>query len=72
LPQVEAAAPARHFDEKVSPDRPAETPGRRAGGSPAANHEIFESITKLAELRDTGVISDADFSAKKAELLARL
>jgi hypothetical protein len=70
LPQV--AVPGRHFDEKASTDRPAEAAGRRAGGSPAATHDILESITKLAELRDTGVISDAEFFAKKAELLARL
>jgi hypothetical protein len=70
LPQI--AVPGRSFDETASPDRPAEARGGGAGGGPAATHGILDSITKLAELRDTGVISDAEFSAKKAELLARL
>jgi Short C-terminal domain len=70
LPQV--AVPGRRVNEKASPDRPAEAAGGRTGGSPATTHDILDSITKLADLRDTGVISDAEFSAKKAELLARL
>jgi hypothetical protein len=34
--------------------------------------DAFVSLTKLAELRDAGVISDADFERKKAELLDRI
>jgi uncharacterized membrane protein YdbT with pleckstrin-like domain len=37
---------------------------------PAAN--IPEQLRQLAELRDSGVISDADFEAKKAQLLERM
>ncbi|MES2717857.1 MAG: SHOCT domain-containing protein [Pseudomonadota bacterium] len=38
------------------------------GGS----QDIFASIERLAELRAKGVLSDDEFSAKKAELLSRL
>jgi CBS domain-containing protein len=39
-----------------------------------ANQEtdIFIAIEKLASLRDKGILTDEEFSAKKAELLARL
>ncbi len=39
-----------------------------------ANQEadIFEAIEKLAHLKDKGILTDAEYSAKKAELLARL
>ena len=39
-----------------------------------ANQEadIFGAIEKLANLKDKGVLTDAEYSAKKAELLARL
>jgi len=33
---------------------------------------IFEAIEKLATLRDKGILTDAEFNTKKAELLARL
>jgi hypothetical protein len=32
----------------------------------------FEAMEKLAHLRDTGVITGAEFAAKKQELLDRL
>lgn len=34
--------------------------------------EVFARLKKLAELRDAGAISDADFEAKKSDLLARI
>ena len=39
-----------------------------------ANQEadIFGAIEKLAHLRDIGILTDAEYSAKKAELLSRL
>jgi hypothetical protein len=33
---------------------------------------ITDELRKLAELRDAGVVTEAEFTAKKAELLARL
>jgi hypothetical protein len=40
----------------------------------AANKEadIFAAIEKLANLKDKGILTDAEYNAKKAELLARL
>jgi hypothetical protein len=34
--------------------------------------DIFVAIEKLANLKDKGILNDAEYSAKKAELLARL
>ena len=43
-------------------------PGRRArnGGG-----DVAEQLRKLAELRDAGVLTDEEYEAKRAELLAR-
>lgn len=38
----------------------------------AAPVDVTEQLHKLASLRDAGILSDEEFSAKKAELLARL
>ncbi|MDD5319069.1 MAG: SHOCT domain-containing protein [Methylococcales bacterium] len=42
--------------------------------APVASQEadIFEAIEKLANLKDKGILTDTEYSAKKAELLARL
>jgi uncharacterized membrane protein YeaQ/YmgE (transglycosylase-associated protein family) len=42
-------------------------PGTQAAGRSG----VDEQLRKLAELRDEGVLSDEEFEAKKAELLAR-
>jgi cell division protein FtsN len=38
----------------------------------AAPSSVPEEIRKLAELRDSGILTEAEFQAKKAELLARM
>ena len=40
--------------------------------SNADEGDIFAKIERLAELRQKGVLSDAEFAGKKAELLGRL
>jgi uncharacterized membrane protein YeaQ/YmgE (transglycosylase-associated protein family) len=47
--------------------------GRPGRGAPQASprSDVSEQLQKLAELRDEGVLSDEEFEAKKAELLAR-
>ena len=42
--------------------------------APAAgsNDDVFETIKKLSELKDNGVITQEEFDAKKAELLAKI
>ncbi len=63
---------------------PVQTPDQSQAAAPAhqtsivntqvANQEadIFAAIEKLANLKDKGILTDAEYSAKKAELLARL
>ena len=43
-----------------------------AGAAPPAGHTIPEQIEKLDELRRRGVITEAEFQAKKTELLGRM
>jgi uncharacterized membrane protein YdbT with pleckstrin-like domain len=45
---------------------------QRWGGAPAAPASIPDQIEKLAQLRAQGVLTDAEFEAKKAQLLDRL
>ena len=46
---------------------------RAAMQPPVEPHQDpVEQIKKLAGLRDAGVLSDAEFDAKKAELLAKV
>lgn len=40
--------------------------------APVATPDVTELISKLASLREAGMLTDDEFSAKKAELLARL
>lgn len=46
--------------------------GNTSGGGGGGGTDIFALIEKLADLRAKGVLSDDEFSAKKAELLSRL
>lgn len=41
-------------------------------GANAAEVDMFAMIERLAELRQKGILSDAEFASKKAELLGRL
>ena len=54
----------------TSPE-PAASPQRPAASS-AGSADILSVLERLAELHRKGVLTDAEFSAKKAELLARL
>jgi hypothetical protein len=72
--QIASAAPATAFPAPTS----AASPGvlgqiaKLAGMSPAAQPDVTEQITKLAALRDQGALTEAEFAAKKAELLGRI
>ncbi len=46
--------------------------GARPGPSAPATPSVPEQIAALADLRDRGAISEAEFEAKKAELLKRM
>jgi hypothetical protein len=45
---------------------------RAAAGPEAAGVDPFEAMEKLSALRDRGVLTEAEFAAKKQELLDRL
>lgn len=71
-----AAAPAASAPV-AAPDAPkpiAEEPARPVAAAPApdGSDDIFGKLERLADLRQKGVLTDLEFEAKKAELLARL
>ena len=43
-----------------------------AGAAPAAKEDPAERLKKLGELKESGVLSDEEFEAKKAEILKEL
>lgn len=69
--EPEAYAPPESFaaPEPGFTSAPAPAP---AAESSADSASIFEMLEKLGGLRDKGILSDAEFNEKKAELLARL
>jgi hypothetical protein len=69
--QAQAPAPAP-FQQ---PSSPAPAPSNFASQQAAptgSQSEIFSSLERLAQLHQSGVLSEDEFRAKKAELLARL
>ncbi|MCR9279368.1 MAG: SHOCT domain-containing protein [Pseudomonadaceae bacterium] len=68
------AAPTPNATPSPSPQQaPPAQPQAAPPPSPAASEdEIFDRIRKLAELKEAGAITEADFEAKKADLLERL
>ncbi len=50
----------------------APTAASPANTATSSDDEIFSRIERLAELRQKGILSEEEFAAKKAELLARL
>lgn len=60
----EAPAPAPAFEP--APQAPYETQPAPEEG------DVFAKIERLAELRQRGILSEAEFSSKKSELLSRL
>jgi Short C-terminal domain len=52
-------------------DDPSEA-GTRAETSPGTGVDVIEIIARLAELRDAGHLTEAEFAAKKADLLDRI
>ena len=46
--------------------------GTASGGGPTDPGTILATIERLSDLHQRGVLTDDEFAAKKAELLARL
>ncbi len=51
---------------------PAAVEGAVAAQAPAPGPDPVAQIKQLAELRDAGILTDDEFAAKKAEILARI
>jgi uncharacterized membrane protein YdbT with pleckstrin-like domain len=48
------------------------TPPASASAAKASSGDVAETLAKLADLRDKGAITQAEFDAKKADLLSRM
>lgn len=68
--QLATATPAAAAPIPASPPGVIEQLTKFAGAVTAP--DVTEQIAKLAELRDQGVLTEDEFSAKKAELLGRI
>ena len=53
----------QYYEEPVQYAQPAPAPA-------AAAPDPIEQLTKLAELKDQGILTDAEFQAQKAKILA--
>jgi hypothetical protein len=51
--------------------RPTEPSGYFGVGATAGEPDVADELAKLAALRDKGILTDAEFAAQKAKLLAR-
>lgn len=72
MPEQEPSGPATSSEPSGPATRP--TPATPASAAPAAGSpdDILGAIEKLADLHSRGILTDAEFAAKKAELLGRL
>lgn len=64
-----------HYSQQKQAEPVASQPAEAFAPAVAANTQLpdlMAQITKLAELRDAGVLTEDEFSGKKAELLARM
>jgi hypothetical protein len=69
LPEVTLAGKTRAAEVEPSS---AAAPGERERHASSSTGEILAAIERLAELRQKNILSEEEFSAKKAELLGRL
>ena len=68
-PAPSAFAPSQTLE---SEPRAAAPPVASAPAAPAGSEDILKTIERLAELRQKNILTEEEFSAKKAELLSRL
>jgi hypothetical protein len=70
-PPAPAPSPPQ-WETQPSIPSPAYTPRATSSSAPQSQDEILSALERLGNLHQKGVLSDAEFNAKKAELLARL
>jgi predicted Zn-dependent peptidase len=56
-------------DEPAPAAAPAPVAAPAPAAAPAAAPDYIEELRRLAELRDAGIVTDAEFEAKKKQLL---
>jgi hypothetical protein len=72
-PQSQYSAPQQQPQQpQQQPQQPQQQQPSFSSSSGENEADIFAKIEKLAALRQKGVLSDDEFNAKKAELLARI
>lgn len=69
VPSATAPEPA---PASPPPAAPASSGSRGPSAAPATATDDMTTLTRLAELRDSGVISAEEYEAKKAEILSRI
>ncbi|MEH3145774.1 MAG: SHOCT domain-containing protein [Methylobacterium frigidaeris] len=75
LPVVDGTAPAgagMPASHAAPVEAPAATPVVPSSPGGPAGGDVLATLERLADLRGRGVLTEAEFAAKKAELLARL
>lgn len=75
-PPADSRAASAPVAPSLIPSAPVQTPPVQSpggvGGVSGASGDIFAQIEKLADLRAKNVLTEEEFSAKKAELLSRI
>ena len=56
----------------LEPARPQKPAASAAAPAPASTDNILTTIERLSDLRQKNILTEAEFAAKKAELLSRL
>lgn len=68
--QQDAAAQQAAYEQGVADAQPAPAAPAPAAPSPAGGTDVIGQLSQLGELRDSGILTDAEFEAQKAKILA--
>jgi hypothetical protein len=71
-PVYEPAPPAAVYEQQPPASAPHAPAQQNGSGGGQSHDEILNALERLGSLHQKGVLSDAEFQSKKAELLARL
>jgi hypothetical protein len=72
LPLIASGRLGSQDEESWTSTRPAAAPLSEPGMAAAQATDVFATLERLAELRHKGILSEEEFTAKKAELLRRI
>jgi hypothetical protein len=68
--QTQADAQAYQEQQYAPPPQQQYAPPPAAAPAAADSDDLIETLTKLGALRDQGILTDAEFEAQKAKILA--